>query len=282
LREGIQAARANIKNEARPETTFWRPALDQIEGSEFSFENSDLRFFSARSNPALCQAESYAMRTILLLAILFPCSLAAAQTVCLDPGHPSENGAGSRGKRLTEVEVAWRVAKRLEELLLADGYQVVLTKRTQNEKVVNRRRAEIANSSQADLLLRLHCDAAAGSGFGVYYPAHSGRAHRVTGPSAAVRQASAALARKFHPAVAQALQGVHKDRGFSKVPVLLVELAVLTNPRDEAFLASKKGFEALCQALRKGVYAAVPRDRMRAHGLLHARCDRVLPGARAQ
>jgi N-acetylmuramoyl-L-alanine amidase len=276
--------------------------LDQIEGSEFSFENSDLRFFSARSNPALCQAESYAMRTILLLAILFPCSLAAAQTVCLDPGHPSENGAGSRGKRLTEVEVAWRVAKRLEELLLADGYQVVLTKRTQNEKVVNRRRAEIANSSQADLLLRLHCDAAAGSGFGVYYPAHSGRAHRVTGPSAAVRQASAALARKFHPAVAQALQGVHKDRGlrtdrqtaigrrqgaltgsiFSKVPVLLVELAVLTNPRDEAFLASKKGFEALCQALRKGVYAAVPRDRMRAHGLLHARCDRVLPGARAQ
>jgi N-acetylmuramoyl-L-alanine amidase len=276
--------------------------LDQIEGSEFSFENSDLRFFSARSNPALCQAESYAMRTILLLAILFPCSLAAAQTVCLDPGHPSENGAGSRGKRLTEVEVAWRVAKRLEELLLADGYQVVLTKRTQNEKVVNRRRAEIANSSQADLLLRLHCDAAAGSGFGVYYPAHSGRAHRVTGPSAAVRQASAALARKFHPAVAQALQGVHKDRGlrtdrqtaigrrqgaltgsiFSKVPVLLVELAVLTNPRDEAFLASKKGFEALCQALRKGVHAAVPRDRMRAHGLLHARCDRVLPGARAQ
>lgn len=212
-----------------------------------------------------------------LLALLS--SGGITQVICIDPGHPSENGVGSRGKTLTEVGVAWSVAKRLETLLTKEGYQVILTKSSENEMVTNRRRAEIANKAKADLMIRLHCDAAQASGFSVYYPRLEGRVDRVAGPSADVRRASQAAAEKFHPTLVKALQGKHPDRGlmtdrstaigrrqgaltgsiYSKVPVVLVELAVLSNSKDEAFLQSKEGFEALCQALASGVLAAVPR-----------------------
>lgn len=202
-----------------------------------------------------------------------------SQVICIDPGHPSENGRGSKGKRLTEVEVAWKVAVRLRELLKSDGYTVVMTKDEQEEAVTNRDRARIANEAKSDLLLRLHCDAASGSGISAYYPKETGKAHGIEGPSEAVRKRSGELAKKFFPALIASLDGKHKSRGlmtdrqtaignrqgaltgsiFSKVPVILVELAVLTNPKDEAFLESKQGFERLCQALRAGVLAAVPK-----------------------
>jgi N-acetylmuramoyl-L-alanine amidase len=44
---------------------------------------------------------------------------------------------------------------------------------------------------------------------------------------------------------------------FSKVPVVLVEMVVLTNAKDEAFLLSAKGRSAMAEALAKGVLAAL-------------------------
>jgi N-acetylmuramoyl-L-alanine amidase len=254
-----------------------KQTLNYIEGTEFSQENSDLRFFGPSMIRVFRPTPSRAGACIALIAA--GAAAATAQTICLDPGHPSENGSGTRGKKTTEVAVAWKVASRVRELLVQDGYRVTLTKTRPEQSVTNRARAETANRSGADLLLRLHCDAAGGTGFGVYYPAHSGKVKGASGPSAAVRRQSAKLAKPFHRAMADALKGIHRDRGlmtdrqtaigarqgaltgsiFSKVPVILVELAVLTNPKDEAFVLSKSGFESLCQALRKGVAAAMPR-----------------------
>ena len=201
------------------------------------------------------------------------------QTICIDPGHPSENGRGSKGKKLDEVTAAWKVGNRLNQLLSADGYKVVMTKSSLNQNVRNKKRAEIANASHADLMVRLHCDAAGGSGISVYYPDKAGRVDRISGPAKEVREKSSVLAARFHPALMRALDGKHPDRGlltdrdtaigrrqgaltgsiYSKVPVILIEMAVLSNPKDEAFLTSKDGFELLCQSLRAGVHAAVPR-----------------------
>jgi N-acetylmuramoyl-L-alanine amidase len=199
--------------------------------------------------------------------------------VCLDPGHPSENGVGTRGKRLTEVGVAWRVAVRLKTLLQATGADVVMTKRREMEKVTNRRRAQIANAARADLMLRLHCDAAATSGISTYYPDTAGTApDRTHGPSRAVIDGSRRAARPFHDALIRSLGGALNDRGlltdrqtgigakqggaltgsiYSGVPVLLVEMCVLTNPRDEAFMAAHDGEARMARALFEGVRAAL-------------------------
>lgn len=215
---------------------------------------------------------------VLALGIAVAAAPVRLKSVCIDPGHPSENGAGARGKKLTEVDVAWRVALAVRDRLERQGVRVVLTKKTSGEKVTNQRRAEIANTSGTALMLRLHCDAGAARGFAVYYPERAGTVRGVTGPSAAVREASGKIARPFHAELAKQLLGSLPDRGlhtddatmiggkqgaltgsiYSQVPVLLVEMLVITDPRDEAFVASPKGFEKLCNALAKAVLQLKP------------------------
>jgi N-acetylmuramoyl-L-alanine amidase len=219
------------------------------------------------------------MRRLASLLFLVTVAWASAQTICIDPGHPSENGIGTRGKVLTEVGVAWKVALLLKEKLENEGYTVVLTKSKEREKVTNARRAEIANKAKADLMLRLHCDAGTKSGFATYYPDRQGTVRGITGPSRAVIASSTAAAKKFHPAVIKALNkelvnsGLHPDTKtkiggeqgaltgsiLSKVPVVLVEMVVLQNPKDEAFLLKRNGMEKLAQAMLAGVKATVPR-----------------------
>ncbi|MCO5296405.1 MAG: N-acetylmuramoyl-L-alanine amidase [Fimbriimonadaceae bacterium] len=195
------------------------------------------------------------------------------KTVCIDPGHPSENGSGARGKTLTEVGVAWSVAVLVRDKLERAGVRVVMTKQSVDEKVTNQRRAEIANKARADVMLRLHCDAGATRGFAVYYPDKVGTVGGATGPSKAVRETSATLAKTFHTELAARLKGSLPDRGlhtdgatliggkqgaltgsiYSEVPVLLVEMLVITNAEDEAFAKSPKGLETLSEALAQAV-----------------------------
>jgi len=201
--------------------------------------------------------------------------------ICIDPGHPSEVGRGTHGKKFTEVQVVWKVAVLLKKSLELDGYKVVMTKSSEEQYVRNKQRAETANKSGASLLLRLHCDAAPDRGFASYYPSQQGVSEGTRGPSASVLKASKAAAQKFHPAVIESLGGLVNDRGlmtdlqtavghkqgaltgsiFSKVPCILVEMLVLTNPKDEAFLTNDDGFDRLAQALKAGVEAAVPNKR---------------------
>ncbi len=201
----------------------------------------------------------------------------APKTVCLDPGHSSEVGAGTRGRRLTELHANWIVARRLKGLLERDGYRVVMTKRTEGERVRNRRRAEIANAAGASLMLRLHCDASSRPGFAVYYPDRQGVAEGVRGPAADVIRRTAPLARRFHAALAAGLRGSLEDQGlmsdvktaigakqgaltgsvFSEVPAVLVEMATITLRHDEAFMLSEEGQRKMAEALEAGVRAAL-------------------------
>lgn len=214
----------------------------------------------------------------MISAALAACLAAAPPVICLDPGHPSEGAPGTRGKLITEVKAVWLVAQKAKPLLEAKGYRVVLTKGSEGQFVGNRQRAAIANKAKAALFLRLHMDAGAATGFGTYYPAQKGKAFGVTGPSDRVIASSRSAAKAFHPAAMKALGGRLKDRGvltdmdtgvgrknggalvgsiFSEVPVLLLEMATLTNKKDEAFAASKKGQELLAKAIAEGADAAV-------------------------
>ena len=203
--------------------------------------------------------------------------LLASPVICIDPGHPSEVGVGTQGKRLTELHANWTVALRLRDLLRKDGYRVVMTKASEGEFVRNRRRAEIANGAGADLMVRLHCDGSPRPGFAVYYPDRQGTSGGRTGPTAAVLARTAPLARRFHAALAAGLKGSLVDQGlmsdvrtavggrqgaltgsiFSEVPVVLVEMATITLRHDEAFMASEKGQARMAAALADGVRAAV-------------------------
>jgi N-acetylmuramoyl-L-alanine amidase len=201
-------------------------------------------------------------------------STVAGRTICIDPGHPSETGAGTRGPSgVSENRMNWQVALKLRDDLTAAGATVVLTKQSEDEHVTNRRRAEIANAARADIMIRLHCDAASGRGFAIYYPDRQGTKYGVTGPSSSMIAASRAAATPFYQGMSEVLtgalpgRGVHGDSAtyvggrqgaltgsiFSQVPALTVEMVVLTNAQDEAFIKSAAGQARMVAALRAGL-----------------------------
>jgi N-acetylmuramoyl-L-alanine amidase len=152
-----------------------------------------------------------------------------------------------------------------------------LTKSRPEERVKNRARAEIANKAAADLMVRLHCDAQGGSGFAVYAPNKPGTSAGVRGPAPEVIASSVSAAKIFHKRYAESLRGVLKDRGlkpdtatavgakqgaltgsvFSRVPVLLIEMGVLTNGQDEKMLASDRGQDQVAEAVTEAALAVL-------------------------
>lgn len=77
--------------------------------------------------------------------------------VVIDPGHGGHD-PGAQAHGLSEAELVLDVALRLERLLLAQpGFEVVLTRRT-NEFVALEERTARANRESADLLLSIHAN----------------------------------------------------------------------------------------------------------------------------
>ncbi len=82
-----------------------------------------------------------------------------ALTICIDPGHPSEVGRGTQGRKLTEIHVNWVIAKAVEKILIGKGVHVVLTKksrRTSSSKTSTEPKSPIGRT--LTWMLRLHCD----------------------------------------------------------------------------------------------------------------------------
>lgn len=199
--------------------------------------------------------------------------------IVLDPGHPSERGEGARGHGLAEVTVAWEVALQLRDSLASAGYDVRMTKEAERQVVRNVERARIANAAGAALMVRLHCDVGSGTGFALYYPDRKGTAEGRTGPSEVVMALSRAAALTLDTAMAALLSPEHLRNGgvmgdsrtyvgsqqgaltgsiFSEVPVVTVEMAVLTDRDDARFIGSPEGQARMAGAIAAGVRALVP------------------------
>ncbi len=198
----------------------------------------------------------------------------ATAVICIDPGHPSETSAGDVVQNgTTEVHIVWLVSLKLKKLLEAEGIQVVMTKSREAEVVTNKHRATIANNAKADLMIRLHCDASADSGYAVYAPDRQGTVQGVTGPSQEVINRSRAAAKIVHQGLQPLLDGILKDGGvrgdsqtyvgskqgaltgsiFSEVPAVLIEMVVLSNKNDADFIKAEEGQQKMAKAIAEGL-----------------------------
>lgn len=204
--------------------------------------------------------------------------------VCIDPGHPSEVASGRNVQNGTsEAHVDWVVATKLRDALEARGYEVVLTKSSEEELVRNKERALVANRARAALMIRLHCDASAERGFAIYYPDRTGRAKDGTvGPGRDVIEESRRAAEAIHAGLAEGLQGALNDNGvrtdyqtkvgreqggaltgsiFSEVPVVTIEMVVLSNAADAEFIKTEEGQRRMAEAIADGVTRFVAPER---------------------
>ena len=171
----------------------------------------------------------------------------ASTTVVIDAGHGGFDRGGIPGQRIPEKEMTLDVAQRLQGLLAASGYRVVMT-RDSDVFVPLPTRVAIANSYQNGIFVCIHFNSAkriGADGIETYFYSRD----------------SLPLASAVHYFVAGGApspnRGVRR-RGFyvlrkTKIPAVLVECGFLTNPNEGQYAQSPSYRQKLAEEIAAGV-----------------------------
>lgn len=182
--------------------------------------------------------------------------------IVIDPGHGgSDCGAMNRGLNLSEASVTLDICKRLQAILKAQGWNVVMTRTTDvdvsyansSAREELGARCKVANDAKADLFVSVHCNAsvnASSNGTSIHY----------------YKQSDYVLASQLQSSVMGSTgrnnRGLQANRFYvlahTQMPAVLVETAFLTNSTEGSLLNDpnyrQKIAEGLAQGLRQ--YAA--------------------------
>lgn len=184
--------------------------------------------------------------------------LIGGRTILLDAGHGgSDTGAiGPMGVR--EKDVTLRVTKRVEEILKQAGNKVIMT-RTDDRDVYGPNasdraeldaRVDVGRRRPAEVFVSIHANA-------FVKPSAHGTATYYYEKTEADRQLAAALQKGMVDCGKRYDRGIHEANFYvvkrSAMPAALVELAFLTNPEEEALLASSEFQEKLAQGISRGI-----------------------------
>ncbi|HTU71357.1 MAG TPA: N-acetylmuramoyl-L-alanine amidase [Candidatus Baltobacteraceae bacterium] len=187
--------------------------------------------------------------------------------IVIDPGHGGDDRGSVHGD-LQEAVLTLDMAKRVQSILIARGWQVKMTRTTDHDVDATptstaeakkmgydndaaddlQARDDIANESGARLFVSIHCNAYINSGPNgttVYYY------KPIDQPLAQIMDRDIAMA------------GLAKDDGIVKehlyvtahadMPAVLIETAFLTNPGDYAKLSSPDWRAQMAQAIANGI-----------------------------
>jgi N-acetylmuramoyl-L-alanine amidase len=223
-------------------------------------------------------------------AQIFP---VAVRRIVIDPGHGGTDEGTKTSYGLTEKILTLDLAQRLALKLLADGYQVSLT-READTRLVLRDRARYANQAEADLFVSIHVnwfkDGRKNRGIETYYlgpsddpyvNALASAENRESGYSMTdvrrlldsiysdlrqqeSRRLAAAVHERLYAAAREASADV-RDRGIRSAPFLvlvetgmpaiLAEVASLSSAEEARLLTSEPYRERIATALYDGIRA---------------------------
>jgi N-acetylmuramoyl-L-alanine amidase len=168
-------------------------------------------------------------------------------TVVIDAGHGGYDRGGIPGQRVSEKDMTLDVARRLESVLTASGYRVVMT-RDSDVFVPLGTRCAIANSNRNAIFVSVHFNSATrsgASGIETYF----------------YNRDSLSLASAIHHYVAggapSSNRGVRR-RGYfvlrrTNMPAVLVECGFLTNPTEAGYAQNASYRQKLAEAIAAGV-----------------------------
>ena len=223
-----------------------------------------------------------------MLAALLAVALTTAPppTVCLDPGHgglanPATEpiGPGSSTRKVMdgggatgvvtgqrEADLALDVSLRLRAALVREEIRVVMTRTsTTGTSLGNVARARTCNRARAALMVRIHADGSSDPGaHGTHTLRPAFRRDWTDDVHEASRTAATLVQRRLVARLGSRDLGVRERAdltGFNwaDVPVVLVELGFLTNPREDRLLATRAYRARAAAGLRDGVVAFLRR-----------------------
>ena len=172
------------------------------------------------------------------------------------------NKSGTRGKfsRTEEYVITLQISLKLEKLLVENGAQVVMIRRSNNVKLTNIQRSTIMNNAGCDLALNLHCNGSGSpdvSGISTYYRAKGNWVNE-----------SAMFARELQNGMLAATgaknEGTHKSYNYmslnySTVPALMIEMGYLSSRVEDPLLNTDEYQMKLAQGLLNGIQSAFGR-----------------------
>jgi N-acetylmuramoyl-L-alanine amidase len=238
----------------------------------------------------------------LLTRPLWPRVLAlGVRRVILDAGHGGENLGTSSATGLLEKNVTLDLAERTRRLLVAQGFEVVLT-RTADDTLSLKHRAATANQTRGDIFVSIHVNSlepASARGIETFYlgpgeqPEHEAVAaieNEHSGYSLADmrtlldgiyvdarRDESKRLAQSVQQAIVQRLRKIDpemSDRGVktapfvvlvaTDMPAILAEVSCLSNPDEAERLGTSDYRETIAKALVTGIQSFIDQKPQRA------------------
>ncbi|CDF59197.1 N-acetylmuramoyl-L-alanine amidase [Thermobrachium celere] len=175
--------------------------------------------------------------------------------ICIDPGHGGFDSGAVGPTLLMEKDVNLSISLKLAEILKFNGIDVVLTREKDENPARNSReslknRVDFANSIGADYFISIHCNSAAdknASGSEVY-------CYSLRSPAKSIAEQ---ILKELVDKMGFRNRGV-KTRNFyvlkhTKMPACLVEVAFISNIKEEAILKNENMQKKIALCIARGI-----------------------------
>ncbi len=160
---------------------------------------------------------------------------------------------------LKEYELTLMVAEKLEEKLISRGYEVIMVRTAHDVDLSNSQRAQVANDAKADAFIRIHangsedaaiqgamtiCQTSANPYNGDFY-----RQSRDLSDDVLDGLVEAAGCNKRHVWETDTMSGIN----WCQVPVTIVEMGYMTNPDEDALMATEEYQDKIAEGIANGI-----------------------------
>ena len=175
-------------------------------------------------------------------------------TICVDPGHGFDD-PGTSYDGVLESEINLAVALKLRDLLVQNGFEVIMTHETNSSPDISLlsldSRCQLANSSDVDLYISLHCnsyeDDESVSGIRLYHYTHASEASLQYAETVA-----AAIASELDATCPVFGENYQVTREVS-MPSILVEMGFITNEGDRTLFQDEAWQEKMAAGAFNGI-----------------------------